>query len=72
MDTTISDSQIKQLSLSISINDVLNCIRKDFDKYLRFLNEELQNNEITQAEYEKELLLIDRLKNQQREEENNE
>ena len=68
MDTTLSDSQVKQLSLSISINDVLNCIRKDIKGYLEFINDELKNNEITQAEYEKELMLIERLKNEHREE----
>ncbi len=67
MDTTLSDSQIKQLSLSISITDVLNCIKKDYDSYLNFLREELKDNEITNDEYKKELLLIRKLKKEQTE-----
>lgn len=66
IDTTLSDSQIKQLSLSISINDVLDCIRKDCDGYLKFLNEELENQEITECEYRKEIELIMQLKNEQK------
>lgn len=64
MDTTLSDSQIKQLSLSISMTDVLNCIKKDYDSYLNFLREELKNNEITKEEYKKELMLIKKLKDE--------
>lgn len=71
MDMIFSDSQIKQLSLSISIVDVLNCIKKDYDSYLKFLDNELKDNEITNIEYEKELMLIERLKSEQREEEEN-
>ena len=54
MDISISDKQIKQLSLSISITDVLDCIRNDYDSYLEFLNNELNDNEITEEEYKKE------------------
>lgn len=68
MDIPISDKQIKQLSLSISITDVLDCIRNDYDSYLEFLNSELNNNEITEEEYKKELRLIDELKNDSRKE----
>lgn len=64
MDTTLSDSQIKQLSLSISMTDVLNCIKKDYDSYLNFLREELKDNEITKEEYKKELMLIKKLKDE--------
>ena len=65
MDMTLSDSQIKQLSLAISVNDVLNCIRKDIDGYLLFLKEELKNSEITITEYENELKLVERIKNEE-------
>ncbi len=66
MDISISDKQIKQLSLSISITDVLDCIRNDYDSYLEFLNNELNDNEITEEEYKKELHLIDKLKSNSR------
>ena len=68
MDISISDRQIKQLSLSISITDVLDCIRNDYDSYLEFLNNELNDNEITEEEYKKELHLIDKLKSNSRNE----
>lgn len=68
MDISISDKQIKQLSLSISITDVLDCIRNDYDSYLEFLNNELNDNEITEEEYKKELHLIDKLKSNSRNE----
>ena len=68
MDISISDKQIKQLSLSISITDVLDCIRNDYDSYLEFLNSELNDNEITEEEYKKELHLIDKLKSNSRNE----
>ena len=65
IDTTLNNNQIKKFSLTISIDDVLNCIKKDYDGYLNFLNEELKDNAITLEEYNKELMLIDRLKLQQ-------
>lgn len=65
IDTTLNNNQIKKFSLTISIDDVLNCIKKDYDSYLNFLNEELKDNAITLEEYNKELMLIDRLKLQQ-------
>ena len=68
MDISISDKQIKQLSLSISITDVLDCIRNDYDSYLEFLNNELNDNEITEEEYKKEWHLIDKLKSNSRNE----
>ena len=61
MDVKLSDKQIKQFSLTLSVDDVLNCIMKDIDSYMEFLNDELKCNEITQEEYEKELLLINTL-----------
>lgn len=69
MDMILSDKQIRQLSLSISIIDVLNCLKKDYDSYLKFLDKELKANEITKVEYEKELMLFERFKSEQREEE---
>lgn len=65
IDTTLNNNQIKKFSLTISIDDVLNCIKKDYDSYLNFLNEELKDNAITLEDYKKELMLIDRLKLQQ-------
>ena len=62
IDKTLNNNQIKKFSLTISIDDVLNCIKKDYDGYLNFLNEELKDNAITLEEYNKELMLIDRLK----------
>ena len=68
MDITLSDNQVKQLSSKISINDVLNWIKKDFNNYVEFLNDELLNQEITKFEYEKELILIEKMKKDHRKE----
>lgn len=68
MDITLSDNQVKQLSSTISINDVLNWIKKDFNNYAEFLNDELLNQEITKFEYEKELILIEKMKKDHRKE----
>ena len=46
IDIKLNNNQIKQFSLALSIDDVLNCIRKDYDSYLNFLNEEFENNEM--------------------------
>lgn len=62
MDIELSDKQIKQFALVVSLNDVLECIKKDINSYLLFLNDELENNEITEVEYNNELKLIERLK----------
>lgn len=62
MDIEISDRQVKHLALAISLNDVLECIKDDYESYLLFLNEELENKEITDIEYYKELNLIQKLK----------
>lgn len=64
MDIKLSDSQIKQLGLALTINDVLDCIKKDCDSYLTFLNQELKNKEITSEEYKKEINLLNKLKNE--------
>lgn len=71
MDIELTNNQIKQFSLSISITDVLDCIRKDYDSYLNFLSEELENNNINQEEYNRELLFVEELKNKERKEVNN-
>lgn len=71
MDIELTNNQIKQFSLSISITDVLDCIKKDYDSYLNFLNEELENNNINQEEYNRELLFVEELKNNERKEVNN-
>lgn len=65
MDIILSNNQIKQLSLSVSINDVLDCIKKDYDGYLKFLDEELKKNKMTKKEYQDELILIEKLKNEE-------
>ncbi len=62
MNIHLSNSQIKQFSLAVSINDVLNCISNDYDNYLQFLNKELDNQQITKEEYNKELLSINKLR----------
>lgn len=62
IDIKLNNKQIKQFSLALSIDDVLNCIRKDYDSYLNFLNEEFENNEISEEEYKREIMLIEYLK----------
>lgn len=62
MDIKLNHNQIKQFSLALSIDDVLNCIIKDYDGYLNFLNEEFENNKISEEEYNRELMLIEHLK----------
>ena len=61
-DIQLSNKQLKQLSLAITIEDVLECIKKDTDSYLIFLKEEFENEEITEEEYKKELILVDTIK----------
>lgn len=58
----LSDIQAKQLSISISMEDVLNCIKRDVDSYLSFVNEEYKNGEINEEDYQSELRLIDNIK----------
>lgn len=71
MDIKLNHNQIKQFSLALSIDDVLNCIIKDYDGYLNFLNEELENENINQEEYNRELLFVEELKKNERKEVNN-
>lgn len=61
MDILLSDNQIKKLSLSISTNDVLDYIKKDYASYLQFLDEELKNNKMTKKEYQEEFMLIKKI-----------
>lgn len=61
MNIQINNNQIKQMSLNISKNDVLNFIINDYDSYILFLYNELNNNQITREEYNEELLSIDSL-----------
>ena len=62
MDVKLDNEQIKQLSIALSINDVLDCIKKNYDSYLKFLEEELKNNNISLAEYNNELTTLDKIK----------
>ena len=62
MDVKLDNEQIKQLSIALSINDVLDCIKKNYDSYLKFLEEELKNNKISQSEYNNELTSLDKIK----------
>lgn len=61
MNIQINNNQIKQMSLNISKNDVLNFIINDYDSYILFLYNELNNNQITREEHNEELLSIDSL-----------
>ena len=61
MDILLSDNQIKKLSLSISTNDVLDYIKKDYNNYLKYLEEELSNNKITKKEYKEEIISIEKI-----------
>ena len=62
MDIKLGNEQIKQLSSALSINDVLDCIKNNSQSYLQFLNDELENKQITKTEYNKELILLEKLK----------
>ena len=62
MDVKLDNEQIKQLSIALSINDVLDCIKKNYDSYLKFLEEELKSNKISLAEYNNELTTLDKIK----------
>lgn len=61
MDILLNDNQIKKLSLSISTNDVLDYIKKDYNNYLKYLEEELSNNKITKKEYKEEIISIEKI-----------
>lgn len=55
MDISLNTNQIKQLSLSISIIDIVDYIKNNSDDYLKFLESELESNSITDEEYQKEI-----------------
>ena len=61
MDVVINENLVKQLYLTMSVNDVLNHIKDNNDSYLQFLNEELSNDRITEQEYNYELSLLEKL-----------
>lgn len=61
MDVVINDNQAKQFYLTMSVNDVLNCIKNNSESYLQFLDEELDNNRITEEEYKYELSLYKKI-----------
>ena len=61
MGILLNDNQIKKLSLSISTNDVLDYIKKDYNNYLKYLEEELSNNKITMKEYKEEIISIEKI-----------
>lgn len=61
MGILLNDNQIKKLSLSISTNDVLDYIKKDYNNYLKYLEEELSNNKITKKEYKEEIISIEKI-----------
>lgn len=62
MNFELSDKQIKQLSQALSIDDVISCIKKDYQSYITFLNQELKDNEITEEEYKREISIIKQFK----------
>ena len=55
MDISLNTNQIKQLSLSISIIDIVDYIKNNSNDYLKFLEGELESNSITNEEYQKEI-----------------
>lgn len=55
MDISLNTNQIKQLSLSISIIDIVDYIKNNSDDYIKFLESELESNCITNEEYQKEI-----------------
>lgn len=67
MDVVINDNQAKQFYLTMSVDDVLNCIKNNSESYLQFLNEELDNARITEEEYINELTLYKKIINKEEE-----
>lgn len=61
MDIRLSNNQIKQISSSLSINDVLNCIYSNYDDYIKFLEKELEDNKISRNDFEEEIKTIKKL-----------
>lgn len=55
MDIKLQNKQIEQLSLALSVDDVLNFIENNKNDYLLFLNEELESKNISLKEYNNEI-----------------
>ena len=71
MDISLNTNQIKQLSLSISIIDIVDYIKNNSDEYLKFLESELESNSITNEEYQKEIDAYKKLDSNEKGSENN-
>ena len=71
MDISLNTNQIKQLSLSISIIDIVDYIKNNSDDYLKFLESELESNSITDEEYQKEIDAYKKLDSNEKGSENN-
>ena len=71
MDISLNTNQIKQLSLSISIIDIVDYIKNNSNDYLKFLEGELESNSITNEEYQKEIYAYKKLDSNEKGSENN-
>ncbi|MDD7630116.1 MAG: hypothetical protein PUJ60_03620 [bacterium] len=71
MDISLNTNQIKQLSLSISIIDIVDYIKNNSNDYLKFLEGELESNSITNEEYQKEIDAYKKLDSNEKGSENN-
>lgn len=71
MDISLNTNQIKQLSLSISIIDIVDYIKNNSNDYLKFLEGELESNSITNEEYQKEIDAYKKLDSDEKGSENN-
>ena len=71
MDISLNTNQIKQLSLSISIIDIVDYIKNNSNDYLKFLEDELESNSITNEEYQKEIDAYKKLDSNEKGSENN-
>ena len=71
MDISLNTNQIKQLSLSISIIDIVDYIKNNSNDYLTFLEGELESNSITNEEYQKEIDAYKKLDSNEKGSENN-
>ena len=71
MDISLNTNQIKQLSLSISIIDIVDYIKNNSNDYLKFLEGELESNSITNEEYQKEIDDYKKLDSNEKGSENN-
>ena len=71
MDISLNTNQIKQLSLSISIIDIVDYIKNNSNDYLKFLEGELESNSITHEEYQTEIDAYKKLDSNEKGSENN-